>query len=251
MRAIILAAGRGSRMKDLTEHQPKCCVPLEGKPLIEWQVGALRRAGIQEVAIVSGYLGNMVEPYADMAFQNPRWAETNMVRSLMQAAEWLETVPCVISYSDIVYHPDHVQALMQAEGDLAITYDELWLNLWEERFENPLQDAETFQKDDSGYLTEIGRRAKSSEEISGQYMGLLKFAPGGWNSVRSLIGALPSLEVDRMDMTGLLSKLVAGGARIMTVPVRGRWCEVDSTKDLDTYTARLHEQRAWNHDWRF
>ena len=55
MRGIILAAGRGSRMKHLTSERPKCMVKLQGKPLIEWQLEALRAAGIDDIAIVTGY----------------------------------------------------------------------------------------------------------------------------------------------------------------------------------------------------
>jgi hypothetical protein len=53
MRAIILAAGRGSRMKNLTDERPKCLVELRGKTLLEWQLGALRHAGINEIAHVT------------------------------------------------------------------------------------------------------------------------------------------------------------------------------------------------------
>ena len=55
MKAIILAAGRGSRMKHLTDEKPKCLAKLGGKLLIEWQLEALSAAGINEIAIVTGY----------------------------------------------------------------------------------------------------------------------------------------------------------------------------------------------------
>ena len=55
MKAIILAAGRGSRMQNLTQKQPKCLVNLRGKALLDWQLEALRAAGISEIAIVTGY----------------------------------------------------------------------------------------------------------------------------------------------------------------------------------------------------
>ncbi|MFZ9450262.1 MAG: NTP transferase domain-containing protein, partial [Alphaproteobacteria bacterium] len=60
MRAIILAAGRGSRMRQLTDERPKCLVPLRGRPLLEWQLEALRGAGIREIGIVTGYRREML-----------------------------------------------------------------------------------------------------------------------------------------------------------------------------------------------
>ena len=101
MKAIILAAGRGSRMKHLTDTQPKCLVELNGKSLLDWQLKALRDAGITEIAIVTGYRRQLLVNRGLIEFYNPRWAETNMVSSLACADEWLTTEPCIVSYSDI------------------------------------------------------------------------------------------------------------------------------------------------------
>ncbi|MBC8057367.1 MAG: NTP transferase domain-containing protein, partial [Rhizobiales bacterium] len=51
MKAIILAAGRGARMRPLTDHTPKPLLPVRGKPLIEWHIEALARAGVREIVI--------------------------------------------------------------------------------------------------------------------------------------------------------------------------------------------------------
>ncbi|HEY9841671.1 MAG TPA: NTP transferase domain-containing protein, partial [Candidatus Obscuribacterales bacterium] len=79
MKAIILAAGRGSRMQGLSEAQPKCLTRLGDRPLLEWQLGALRQAGITETAVVKGYRGELLERPDLYGFENPRWAQTNMV----------------------------------------------------------------------------------------------------------------------------------------------------------------------------
>ena len=55
MKAILLAAGRGSRMGSLTQDMPKCLTPLHGKPLLEWQLKALREAGCNSIGMVRGY----------------------------------------------------------------------------------------------------------------------------------------------------------------------------------------------------
>ena len=61
MRAMILAAGYGKRMGDLTAHLPKPLLLLKGKPLISYHLHAMARAGIQEVVINLGYLGHKIE----------------------------------------------------------------------------------------------------------------------------------------------------------------------------------------------
>ena len=61
MRAMILAAGRGERMRPLTDHMPKPLIPVAGKPLIQWHLEKLARAGIAEVVINHAWLGSMLE----------------------------------------------------------------------------------------------------------------------------------------------------------------------------------------------
>ena len=69
MKAIILAAGRGSRMKNLTDEIPKCMLEFRGKPLIEWQLASLRSAGINEIGIVTGSDMNYIRQQMPAVFQ--------------------------------------------------------------------------------------------------------------------------------------------------------------------------------------
>lgn len=235
MKAVILAAGRGSRLKRLTEDRPKCLVELGGHPLLAWQLGALRRAGIEDIGVVGGYRGDMLRRHGLAYFDNPRWSETNMVRSLARAAVWLHADPVLVSYSDIFYGPEIVVSLMRTDADIAVAYDAGWLDLWRARFAEPLADAETFAAGPDGRLGEIGGRPQSFDQVRGQYMGLLKFTPDGWRAVERLLAALPEAELDRLDMTGLLRRLLAAGETITAVPNREPWGEVDQESDLSLY----------------
>ncbi len=236
MKAIILAAGRGSRMKNLTDERPKCMVELRGKSLLEWQLQALREAGIDDIAIVTGYKREMFSQWKLKEFHNPRWAETNMVSSLACAYEWLEVEPCIVSYSDIFYDATAVTSLMTCDASLAVTYDPQWLKLWERRFGDPLLDAETFRLNDEGILTEIGNKPNTVDEVQGQYMGLLRFTPEGWSEVIRIRSRLSNIDCDKMHMTGTLQRVIeAGQIPVVAVPYQGEWGEVDSAEDLGAY----------------
>jgi L-glutamine-phosphate cytidylyltransferase len=235
MRAVILAAGRGSRMGTISEGRPKCLVELAGKPLIERQVGALRGAGVSAIAIVRGYLGGMINISGVTYFDNQRWAETNMVISLTAAAVWLRSEPVIVSYADIFYQQTIIRDLMSSRGDLVVAYDRMWRTLWTRRFADPLSDAETFRTDASGNLVEIGQRTSEICEIEGQYMGLLKFTPSAWRAVETVLAALNPKIRDSLDMTRLLRILLNRGFRIGTLGAEGRWGEIDSQADLALY----------------
>jgi choline kinase len=236
VKAIILAAGRGSRMKSLTDERPKCLVELRGKPLLEWQLESLRAAGISDIAVVTGYKRELLAGRGLSEFHNPRWAETNMVSSLACAESWLQGEPCIVSYSDIFYSPVAVQSLINCEATLAVTYDPNWLQLWTERFGDPLLDAETFRLSATHTLAEIGNKPQSVDDVQGQYMGLLRFTPEGWAEVVRLRSELSPQQRDSMHMTNTLQRVIdAGRVPIEAVAYTGEWGEVDSSEDLSVY----------------
>ena len=236
MKAIILAAGRGSRMKKLTEDKPKCLIKLNGETLLDSQLRVLSNAGIEEIAIVTGYKRELLTNRGTLEFHNARWAKTNMVSSLACAKEWLEKEPCIVSYSDIFYEVSAVISLLKSQSNLAITYDPNWLALWERRFGDPLLDAETFRLSSDGSLLEIGNKPRNVEEVEGQYMGLLRFSPEGWTEFLKIRSFLSSEEYDRMHMTGMLQKVInAGNVKVSAIAYKGVWGEVDNVEDLYSY----------------
>lgn len=247
--AIILAAGRGSRLGEITRDKPKCLTPLAGRPLLEWQLEALRAAGIERIAIVTGYRADLLQSFAATCFHNPRWADTNMVASLACAAEWLEAGTTIVSYSDIVYGPDIVRRLLAAQDDVTITYDRCWLPLWQLRFDDPLRDAETFLQE-QGRLRAIGERPQSLDQVQGQYMGLIRFTPAGWRRAVTAWQEQPPELRDRLDMTSLLRLMLDRDERVGALAIEGGWCEVDSVEDLACYERALAAARPWTHDWR-
>ncbi|MCK0168413.1 phosphocholine cytidylyltransferase family protein [Jannaschia sp. S6380] len=220
----------------MTQDRPKGLTPLRGKPLVARQCEALRAAGATEIGIVTGYRAESLAPYADRTFHNDRWAETQMVQSMAMAAEWLSQAPLIVSYSDIFYEPETVGALAEAEADLAISYDPDWETQWSGRFEDPLDDAETFRlapgRGGRSVLREIGRRPRSLAEVEGQYMGLLRFTPSGWNAAQQVHRALSPEDRDSLTMTALLDLLVGRRMEIQAIPSVGPWGEIDSVEDL-------------------
>ena len=66
MKAIILAGGRGKRLKPVTDYVPKPLVPIKNIPIIEWQIKYLKKFGIKEVIICTGYKTDMIESYLNM-----------------------------------------------------------------------------------------------------------------------------------------------------------------------------------------
>jgi L-glutamine-phosphate cytidylyltransferase len=243
MRALILAAGRGSRMGALGDVRPKCLVELDGRPLLDRQLAALRAGGARDIGIVRGYRKDMLNDPALTYFDNERWSQTNMVMSLACAAEWLRAGPVIVSYADIFYRGELIRGLAGAPGALVISYDRRWRELWTRRFADPLSDAETFRIDPSGRLLEIGGKTADIDDIQGQYMGLLKFTPPAWTAIERVLASLEPAVRDRLDMTGLIRRLIAENAlAISTYGTDGEWGEIDNAGDVALYQTMLAER---------
>jgi choline kinase len=162
-----------------------------------------------------------------------------MVSSLACAEAWLVADTCIVSYSDIFYDSSAVRLLMNCAAPLAVTYDSNWLASWQERFGDPLMDAETFRLKPDDTLSEIGNKPGSLEEIDGQYMGLLRFTPESWREISRVRGELTDLQRDKMHMTGTLQKVIeAGRMPVSAVRYDRPWGEIDSPEDLTCYEAR-------------
>lgn len=228
--AIILAAGRGSRMKNHTANKPKCMVEIGGKPLLSWQMEALQLGGVEKIIIITGYCAEAFNQIHCSRVHNDKWQTTNMVSSLLCASEFFKE-PTIISYSDIIYSSDCVTQLQSCDMDINIVYDKNWLKLWNMRFDNPLDDAETFKIDHNSRIMEIGQKAADTSQIQGQYTGLMKFSPKGFKWV--LDWSLHcNDDLASYDMTMMLQDLIVAGYPVTGYPVIGSWCEVDSSKDL-------------------
>ena len=238
MKAIILAAGRGSRMGAATEDLPKCIAKLGGDTLLNHLVRNLRKAGFEpgDIGIVTGYKREKIKLDGATFFHNAEWERTNMFHSLLKASEWPESETCLVCYSDIYASPNTIELLKNAEGDIAITSYTEYLKLWKMRYDNPLDDLETFRLE-GRRLTEIGNRPKSLNEAQGQFMGLLRFTPRGWNTVIEAIKTGLPKPVEGIDMTGLLQHLVELGNHIEVLDTDDLWLEVDSQEDIGLYEA--------------
>lgn len=251
--AVILAAGRGRRMGELTHQQPKCLNFLAGRPILAWTQDALRTNGIQEILIVTGWQHEKLFGWGSELKFNPQWANSNMVRSLQLAGESLARAPTLVLYGDGAYSAQAIGAALKGPAqDVVVPIDRLWQQLWHRRFSNPLDDAETLTFENSR-LTGIGQRATKLSQIQGQFMGLLRITPRGWHKISTWLNWFEAdrgvAAVDRLDMTGLLHHLISAGEPVYCSNVAGGWVEIDSTEDLYAVEQALDDP-DFAHDFR-
>lgn len=248
MKAIIVAAGTGSRLRPYTDSVPKCMVNIVGRPMIERQLETLKTLGIDDVTIIGGYRSEVLESLGLDLVLNPRFDKTNMVSTLFCAEDRMRAgEDLLILYGDIVYEPRVLRKLVECEGDVCITADAQWERVWRLRMDDPLQDAESFRHDADMNVIELGRKPKGYEDIQAQYMGLIKVSG---DAVERLIDTYRGMDrsatydgkdFDNMYMTSFIQYLIDSGWQVKVALVENGWLEIDSVEDLETYE-RMHSE---------
>jgi choline kinase len=230
VKLIILAAGRGKRMQQLTEEKHKCLTIYRGRPLIEWSVeNSLKFFKPQDILIIGGYRFSDLEYLGLNLKVNDNWANTNIVGSLLVARNFLQEEECIIVYSDIYFEPSALSQILSSEGSSVLSLVN-WLDIWRKRFINPLDDLESFKYNiTKNVLLEIGLRPKNLSEIQGQFGGIIRIHPSLWKEVESKI---PNLE--NLDTTTLIQKCLNLGINFNVVKYDGHWAEFDNSFDVDS-----------------
>lgn len=238
MKAVILAAGQGLRLRPLTDDYPKCMVAYKGKQIVDYILEAMREAGVEDIVLVKGYKAEVLNKAGTVSVVNPRYDRTNMVASLF-CSEHLWDDDLLISYADIVYPSGMLTALIAEQHPFAVAVDKDWEKLWRKRMGDPLKDAETLKLSPDGFIRELGKKPRDYEDIEGQYMGLIKIKKEILPRIKEFYHSLDRAAIydgknfDNMFMTSFIQLLID---RIFLKPkpvfVHGGWLEIDTTEDL-------------------
>ncbi|MBW3553214.1 MAG: phosphocholine cytidylyltransferase family protein [Gemmatimonadetes bacterium] len=223
MRAIILAAGLGSRLGSKSKGRPKALIKVGGKTLIEHQLEALSSEGIGPVVVVVGHGADQVRETLGEAVEyveNPRPGETNSLYSLWLGREWLEGDVLLLN-SDLLFHPQILKKLLASEGS-ALAYDSMSVT-GAEGTKVGLQ---------RGRVTDLGKDLPETG-ARGENLGLIKLDPNGAAALRRRAEAIIAAGDEKSWVTeavrSILSEVEVEGVNVAGIP----WVEIDFPFDLD------------------
>jgi choline kinase len=250
-RAILIAAGRGKRLGAHTEELPKCMVQVGRKPILGWVWDAFRAAGIEELVVIRGYRGDVLEVFVralapKVSFvDNTAWQANNVLLSLACARAYIDR-PCLISYSDIIFTPAVARAAAASPAELALVIDRQFRTIYEGRTEHPLEEGEVCDLMPDGSVARVGKRALPPTEAIGEFIGLAKLGERGAKAVARTLDVLARRYDGREHepfqrasayrnayLTDLWQELIDGGIRLDPVLIDGSWREIDTGQDLD------------------
>ncbi|RAL24861.1 nucleotidyl transferase [Lujinxingia litoralis] len=250
MRAIIIAAGRGSRLQHHTDERPKCMVRVGERSILDHQLEAYRAHGVDDLHIIRGYLAERLVVPGATYHHNARWPENNILQSLFCAEEAIEG-PLLISYSDIVFGPPVVKAALSTEHDITLVIDRQWHRAYQGRHDHPVEQAE-LARVDQGLVRRVGKHV-GPEGALGEFIGLTYLSERGAHQLREAFARVRQrLDLDaifrnqrtfqKAYLCDLFEELIDQGVSIGAAPIDGGWREIDTVEDLHAVNAGWQSQ---------
>jgi choline kinase len=247
MRAIIIGAGRGSRLMPTTADAPKCFAEVGGQRILDWALDAFAASGIDDVVFIGGYQIDKVRAaYPHFTFRhNDQWEQNNILASLFYAEDLMDE-PFICSYSDILFRPSVIAGLKNSGDDVALSVDTKWLDRYAARTDHPPDDAEKVTVADS-VVTRIDRTIPEGD-AHGEYTGIAKFSAEGAARLREHFHRCRANGDDAIFRDGrslrkayliqLYQDMIERGERMAHVDTPGGYIEIDTQQDFDY--ARRH-----------
>jgi choline kinase len=230
VKAIILGAGQGRRLMPLTERMPKCCLQLDGKSMLEWQVEALAANQVEEVVVVTGFARHMVEHVVSnirgipvRTLYNPFYAMSDnlgtcwVVRSEMNG-------PFLLINGDTLFEHALLKRLLGKRKTYPITLAADRKESYDE------DDMKIIARGDQ--LLRVGKRLEP-EQVNGESIGMMVFNQVGAEifvrQVEQLMGGPDGLA--RWYLSAIDELAQKGQVGICSINGLS-WCEVDDLDDL-------------------
>ena len=240
---MIIAAGRGSRLRNETDEIPKTLVEVMGRPMLEWILEAYESAGLsrRDVVFVCGYRAEVIKArYPEFTYvTNHDWQNNNILLSLLMAREYLGE-GFVSTYGDIVYEGAVVQKLVQSSADIALGCDTAWRRRYIGRTQHPETDAEKLRAEGSR-VVELSRTIPS-EQAGGEFIGVMKQSASGAASFlaafdqaeRAYSGGLyrEGRSFQKAYVIDLLAEMLEQGTPMQREDTNGGYMEIDTLQDL-------------------
>ena len=227
MKAIILAAGVGNRIKEITGGKPKSFLKVLGKTIIQHQIDALKKAGIEDINIITGYQSTFFEQFINQGVQlkyNPFYNTTNVMGSFWFARDLLNE-PFIFIHADTFFEPDILTTILRTEGNaFAVEFKDCG----KEEMKVKVSDC---------IITEI---SKEMTESNGEFIGVAKIED--FEAIKSKLDELIEHHYSSF-FEIIINSLIDTDISFRAVDVGNNiWEEVDLKEDYENLVQKLRKK---------
>lgn len=226
MKAVILAAGLGSRLRPITNDVPKCMVPVNGIRIIDKQIDNLLLNGVTDMYVVDGYKAEILADHLNESFpqvhivSNPRYAETNNMYSLYLTEKYVRGEEFLLMNSDVYYDANIIEGLLKGNNQSKIACDRS--GYMEESMKITL---------DGDKINHISKKI-TSEEYYAVSIDVYRISS---EDSKTLFAEVEKTIIGRKDensWTEVALDHIFKDANFKPYVIEGRWFEIDNHEDL-------------------
>jgi len=229
MKAVILAAGRGTRIRSVHGEHPKCLIEVDNTTILDHQLDALSMVGINDVAIVVGYEKEQIIAHVNARtlfsprirfIENPAFAITNNIYSLWLALDWLRGDSFIVLNADVIFDPEILDIAVRPHAPISMIVDPVWRD---ETMKVVILDDHVIRMS----------KTISREEFSGTYIGITVFSKAIQDRfVHKMEEVIAAGRVNEF-FNFAVQKLVNEGVPVGYTSTDGLpWAEIDDPVDL-------------------
>ena len=239
-KALIIAAGLGSRLKKHTENLPKCMLDFGGKTLLQRQLDAYNKNDIKDISLIKGYKKEKINYKGIKYFENKDYKNNNILNSIFYAEKVING-NVIISYSDILFASSVVQRLLESDHDISVVVDIDWRGYYVGRKDHPISEAENVIFNSNNEVVKIGKINKGQEEVHGEFIGMIKLSNHGTEIFKQHFHRLKKIYwnkpfqrakiFQKAYLTDFIQELVDIGIKVHCVIVESGWKEIDTVED--------------------
>ena len=239
-KALIIAAGLGSRLKKHTKNLPKCMLDFGGKTLLQRQLEAYKKCYIDDISLVRGYKKEKINYKGIKYFENDDYKNNNILNSIFYAEKVING-NIIISYSDILFDSSVVQRALDTNHDISVVVDIDWRGYYVGRKDHPISEAENVVFNSNNEVEKIGKINTGNEEVHGEFIGMIKLSNRGaeifkqhFNRLKKIYWNKPFQRAkifQKAYLTDFIQELVDIGIKVHCVIIESGWKEIDTVED--------------------
>ena len=239
-KALIIAAGLGSRLKKHTENLPKCMLDFGGKTLLQRQLDSYKKNGINDISLIRGYKKEKINYKGIKYFENTDYKNNNILNSIFYAEKVING-NIIISYSDILFDSSVVERTLSSDHDISVIVDIDWRGYYVGRKDHPISEAENVIFNSNNEVEKIGKINTENEEVHGEFIGMIKLSNRGTEIFKEHFHRLKKIYwnkpfqrakiFQKAYLTDFIQELVDIGIKVHCVIIESGWKEIDTVED--------------------
>ena len=241
MNAIIIAGGKSTRIRPLSNEIPKTMIEVYGKSILERQIEVFQSCGISDITAVTGYHSEKINLPNINCIKNEEYKTTNVNEGLFCAKAKLND-SVIITYGDIIFEYEVLEQILNFKCDIGVVVDLDWEKQYTGKFGRPISEADNVIMNKKQILKISKNLTKKDDLILAESIGIFKLSKSGAKILLDRYNHLKKSHKGKFHSASsfkdaffmdMIQDLIDTNVIIEPIPINGRWCEIDTQLDLE------------------